>query len=218
MDGMTGFNPEQAIRDISSTSEWLFSGYREYFDFCKSFINNLGDKWASPKAVEFGEKYMPLIKEAILYMLKVQTSFDKSAREAYNIIARSNGYPLMHVSKEGQEVVNEVASLMDGEFKPFREEYVGTVGMNINQAKEVLNTFISNTSVAIKDFESAPVEVAFFDPSGEMATAFRNEINNIKEKVTSLAESIENEVKGAMEEETNTILLAKQNATDTMSA
>lgn len=221
MSEITGFNPEQAKRNINDTTSALYKIMDEYASTSFAFFLDLSIKWASPKAKEFGDKYQPMVKDAALDIYKLEFSLSNNSIAAYDALATSNGYPTFRGDNGPYEtsvmIMNEELDYLESD-KLFKEDFYGTVGMNVLQAKEILANYSANVNSLVQSLGDVPVEIAFYDPGSEMASAYRNAVEKIKEKILSTTQSIETDVKSAMEEEVDTILLAKQNATDTLSA
>ena len=74
----------------------------------------------------------------------------------------------------------------------------------------------TESSKCISALDSVPLNVAFYDPNGELAFAYKDALEKIKEKITETTSSIEKAVNTAMTEELNTILIAKDSAAETL--
>ncbi len=220
MDGMTGFNPEESLRKIKETVDALEralgSGYQRA---CEDFFYKLQKKWYSPRAIEFGKKFIPLLKEVIKDSRKLVQSLYINSMEAYNKLATANGYPRAELNQiVDPDFLYEVTLEDFGQHPGFEDNYYGTVGMNVLHVKEILNKFIADVAFAKKDLTEVPVGVAFYDPEGAMASAYKTEVEKLAGKISESLEGISKEINSAMQEEENTVLIAKDNATDTMSA
>lgn len=219
MDGFTGFNPEQAAKSLSNVGAQMYDILSSYYGYNRYFFHELSSKWASPRAVEFGQKFQPMVANSAKDILKFYRSVMIKATDAYDALAKSNSIvgttarPAILDTSYVAEQMSELDSLSNNNFK---DNYYGTVGMNILDAEKVLENYTRNMRDIIGSLNDIPLDIAFYDPGNEMALAYKNALNELKDKISSITQDIDKEVRIAMTEEINTILIAKKEATHTM--
>lgn len=88
--------------------------------------------------------------------------------------------------------------------------------MNIYQVKLAVEVFETKIQRVINEIDNIPMNIAFYDEDGSQAAAYANEIKKMKDKTIEMTTQIVADIKSAMETEQNSILLAKQQATQTL--
>ncbi len=216
MSDITGYNRLVAFDQIKRTIFAIDRTIVSYYDANKDFWDELYLKWASPKAVEFSNKYQPIIYNELLDFFKMERAFIIDAVDACKKIAEANGdtsfsvnnFPLIDIALESKHI--------GGDFPTFREDFFGTVGMNVMKVKEIIAKYIADTSEAVASLSDIPFDIALFDPDNAMANAYKNQIEKMKEKMEATITMIKSDISKAMGEEENTILIAKDSATEAL--
>ena len=211
MDGMTGLSPEVAKKNIETFYGEYSAAEGHLFETFQVLFMGLKDLWASPKAAEFANTYTPRINDVLSESRSGVCTVVKNAVRAYNTVSRSHG-----------------GGTMDTDFlweTPFKGDYKlleskdGIVGMNVMQVRLLLDEFNNNISdLVMSRFNELPWDIALYDPNGEQKAAYTSSIKNILDHITNVVVDIRNDLNGYMETEENTILLAKQQSTETMNA
>ena len=210
MDGMTGFNPGEAKEQIE---KFYYSGIVAcialYDAYYYDFFDNLYAVWASPKAVEFGIKYAPIMQMSIYSNIEMFKNIARKAGNSYNIIATANG-------ENGIDVDLDIDFLhVNFELNTsLSAERDGIVGMNFMQVKLALAAFEHSIKKYYSQLDGLPLDIAFYDPDGSQKEAYKSLIEKSKKEVTEIVNSVKADIQAAMEEEENTILLAKQKSTE----
>ncbi len=213
MNEMTGFNPEQAKNDIMN---FYGNGQTAKMALVHAFedlYSDLKEEWASDKAVEFDNKHRSTINETISTFRNSINKICQNACNAFDEIASKQGVP-------GCGLASILDSASDSTFEyQFAVIYYnknGVVGMNIEAVNNTLEVFDSKIAAFVELVDNLPLNIAFFDPDGSQAKAYKSLIDNSKSKVLEEIEAIKNDIKTAIVTEQNNILLAKQQATDTL--
>ncbi len=210
-EGMTGLNPGQAKQNIENFYSSAMHAGEELSNAFSDLLLNLSNSWASPKAMIFGESCDAQGSDLLNNYYTAIYSIAKNAEHAYNVIASAHGgegYISVNISNEGH-----VESLGGRSFKAEKD---GVVGMNIALVKVDLDAFDISMNKFYSSLDSIPMEIAFYDTEGTQLASYRNAIAKCKNDAKTAAESVRKEVQAAMETEQNTILLAKQQATETL--
>ena len=218
MAEFTGLNPEEARMQIENFFDEISITSWNFCEFgMDSFIKGLKTAWCSPKAKEFGEKYFPKLYAIYDNCLTTATNICISAVAAYNYLATSNNTQTMSAdgfeNGKQKELIESKKGMLLDEISPN-----GVVGMNVAQVKMYLEVFKGNVDTFIRDMTSIRdnVDIAFYDPNGEMKAAYKTLIQKLIDNVTDLTSSMYTDLYHAFNDETDTILLAKDNAVSTM--
>ena len=92
----------------------------------------------------------------------------------------------------------------------------GIVGMNIVQARYARDDFKDQVMKFLDDLNNMPMDIALYDPSGEMKAAFKKLITDFISEMTDELTAVSADMDVALETEENRIELAKEQATQTM--
>lgn len=217
----TGLDLERAVRDIETFSQAASKNREEFYHAFSFLFEELSDLWASPNAKSFGEKFKREITDRLDQYDEDIAIICTNARRAYNILASQQGANTMGDSK-WISFLAEDGSYSKGQFvgnmADLLEEKNGRTGMNIEMIRLLLPNFVSKVNSALDSMSSLPSAIAFYDTNGSMQASFNDRISTMKQKIESTISSITTDLQTAMNEEENNLLLAKQQATDTMSA
>ncbi len=220
MDGMTGLNPEQAKETISKFEDEMATFrqmlIRDAFEFLE---NELSKKWYSPKAVEYGKE----LNKKVFYLnydIKHYTQLiGKNAIASYNILAAANGISGIDNYFNESNLINGVHGNVYNPHNKniFMEESPsGDVGMNVTLVKNVLQLFMDNVDKALRQLDNVPLNIAFYDPNEELKHRFNKLIVSLRNETIELASSARDNVMHDMEQESDNIRIAKQEATEAL--
>ena len=236
MDGFTGFNPTEARNNIETTTEKLSNILCDgIISETNNFFGLVSKFWASPKAIEFGEKYTSELDTISRHFLLLIRSFSKKAVEAYDSYARVNGTPafsgefadkannfvdlINETDANGETVIGTLYGELDLAAVQFKENLAGVVGINTLEIDNVCDDFFNVKVPAILSlFDEVNMSVAFYDPSGEVAAAYQNEVKALKEEASELFTNMANDIKQAIETERNTVMIAATQSADILSS
>ena len=218
MNDFTGFNQDLALNEIDEFAHTMHNIYISYLKCNETFFGEMSHKWASPNAIKFGNEMQPKVVSALLDIVKLDRSYEIKLYDAYNDLCEKNG--LTGVSFDiGNELEGRLRSIESNEIlskNVFKDNYFGSTGMNIEDAKVILDNYV-NEMININEFlENIPLVVSFYDPGDEMLTAYVDSIIDIKEKVRNTAVELRKRVEEALNTETNNILIAKEHAVETL--
>ncbi len=219
-EGMTGLNPEVALRQIHEFFETVDKYCTDFWkNGAEIFMVGLEKVWCSPKAVEFAEKHFNKIYSIDYVVYITFRNICINAITAYNIVARANGWDAIlyddTFSPSNLDDINNIGAPDEPyELKEVNEN--GVVGMNHMQVKNLLSIFKTKVDELIKNIDTLPLDIAFYDPNGEMKAAYKQEITNLINRISSDYNDISTDINNAIETEINTMLLAKQEATDAL--
>ena len=220
MDNFTGLSLSQASNDIAEYHKAAFANRHRIWEAYEYLFTELSEFWASPKAVEFDNTFRPQIAELLDYYDKNIAIICSNSRQSYNILARANGAPILeddgtyYIGEDGRYPI----SFPVDDFPSLLDTKNGVAGMNTQQVKNVQKIFTSKISNAVSDMDNIPMEIAFYDPDGSLQLSFANRVESIKQKIWAVLEVVTRSINNAMLNETHTLLLAKQQATESLSA
>ena len=221
MADITGYSPAQAQQDINNFTEAYQAADIILQNAMGDFVDELSTKWYSPKAVEFWHFYVA--ERTILLTLITRTEWTilSNSVASYNILAKSNGAatmdnpyttwasstnPMLFTSSRGDPTFKEVSDN-------------GAVGMNTLAVKSMLiPLLVEGVNRSIEAFMDLPTNIAFYDPAGELQAKFKELIKNMVEQIRTQMGNILDKLQTDLEDEVENITLAKEAATDTLSA
>lgn len=210
-DGWTGINIDEVKGQLDAFDETMkniVSEYRAAFDLLNE---ELYSTWASKNAVDFNANLLNLShiifaidssRERILY----------SAALAARYMAKHNGADFSYDAK----VPENLDRMYD--FKRLEESKNGIMGMNVALAKVAVSTFTDSYKNVASKLDSISVNFSLLDPSGELENSYRELINETISHIDEIAESSINVLNAKFEEETNNIILGKQQAENILTA
>ena len=214
-EGFTGINTDQARKDIRFFDNSCFYAHYEFSMTMHHLFDVLSAKWASPKAVEFFNNYIGEILELSSEFRTTYKHIVSGAVAAATQLAVVNGTTFEY----GDNTIEagEIESAYGG-YEPCKEELNGQVGMDVEGVKNALGIFDTEVKKVVKAIDSLPEGIAFYDPEGNMVGSYNRNIKDLEVKFTDLFNGMIADLKNAIESESDNILLAKQKATETMSA
>ena len=207
-NGMTGLDPECAVYDYNELASSLMDLRGEIVSWLKDFYSDMVELWASPNATEFGKMFSGLSDELASEFCKSANIIVDNTRAAIQIMAHAN-----NVSVNLEKVAYPKWS---SDF-PFRANKDGIVGMNVNLARNASNAMITRGQLLVNKIDGTfHLRLSLYDPSGNLTDLFFELIHNFSQKVSAAIETLSSYIKTSMDEETNTVLLAKTQAVNIM--
>ncbi len=227
MDGMTGFNPQQAKINIADFALNAGNACADIDEAYGLLFYELENFWASPKAVEFSDNYIPRIDGLINEMSETIKAIVKGAINGYNYVARTHdtgGW-----IEDVDSLINGVYGDSHGDFgtrdasgvheRGLLADKNGLVGMNIAAVRDiVMPNFNMSINKVVNALDEIPTSIALYDEEGSQQQAYESNIRGFITKFNELNEELSASMKEALETETNNILIAKQKSTESMKA
>ena len=243
-NGMTGLDPEKAKEQIYSFIETCLAIKKEYeTNGIAPFLRNLSYSWCSPRAVEFGKKQIPRLFAIANDIETIAGIIGRNAARAFDFLARANGLSRIlgdmedewyimrqsHIDRDTNDYEIRTDKYDNPEiqtwsnFDPnyyFSEasRFGGIVGMNKTIVKLALNELNGAINDCINGLNNLPMDIALYDPSGEMMSSFKNLIKKMVSEDEEIIKGITDDINVALEEEQDRIELAKEQATQAMNA
>ena len=204
----TGLNPERARADINNFQNEYFAAISKCDDALEAFLDLLEINWASPKAVEFYQRFADRLSETFYSKPTEEgNKIVEGAIEAFNSISSANGgstisdFGMMGVGAGSHE---------------FKEEIDGDVGMNIANVSTAIPEFKQGVESGLNDLANVPKQIAFYDPAGEQAATYETGIIRVHDYIDQTVNTLISIVNTAIAEEQDNINLGKQGAVDAM--
>ena len=220
MADMTGFNTTQAQAQLEAFKEAYEEAGKILNNAFYNFQDELRTKWYSPKAVEFYSSYIGVRTKVWNSKTRTFWTIMNNAIGSYNILARSNGEAEMenpYSRLANATILYSSGDHADVEFSERSPE--GAVGMNTLLVKNVvIPLFKESIAKSISAFESLPLDIAFYDPAGELKASFKEMIVKMTEVITTEVDSLLQTVNEALGTEIENITIAKESAAETLSA
>lgn len=213
MEGFTGINIESAHSQIEVFAEMGSSASLELTNAIDSFFDDLSTKWASPKAVEFSGMYRVSLcdlRDELNITLKHKIH---GCNDAAASLANANGATWTNVDNPFE---NYAGGVFVG--TPLKEEIDGVVGMAVDNVKVIRDIFKTQMEKVTGILSEIPKTIDFYSPDGSLVTTYATGIESINSKMSELISSTLTSINTAIDEESDNVLLAKQNASDTLAA
>lgn len=212
MDGFTGLNIEKASHDIESFNQTCWEIQSKVRMPLKEFFIYLARHWASPVAKQFSDNICAKWEEVDSEYLTAFQHIVSGATDAGRALARANGLDLPNIINPGNvATADPIKSFIS-------EDINGIVGMDVEGVRIALDAFKEQEKEGIALFDELPENIAFYDPNGELIGTYSRNVKNFKTKFQEIINTVITEMEGYLETETDNILLAKQNANDTLNA
>ena len=222
-DGFSGLNPSKAKNDIEIFEGAGMQVYNIIKDANVKFVTDMSSHWWSRRAVDFAEQNLPIMADAQNSIYRFINNTVVKAVNAYNSLASNN---TDHISTDRSAMVegqlpNDTPEVFQvggaGGQTAFKEiGPSGKVGMYVDDVNATylpeLTTTITN---AINTYlDNIPDTISFYDPSGEIALAYKNGIAEGKSKLDTELKSIYDSINAVVESEIN---LSKEEAANAAS-
>ena len=214
MDEFTGINIERAVNDISTFNNKCWEIQAAIRFPLKELFLFLSKHWASPIAKDFsdkiGDRWLEIDSDYITNFKHIVSG----AEEAAQSLARANGtnYPQTGLNMEpGQTMPGDPIPALSDSLN-------GTTGMDVEGVRNNLGIFKTKIKSALEQFNDLPDGIAFYDPNGDMIGSYSRNIKEFKSTFENLINDIITAIESYLETEADNILLAKQQAIDTMNA
>ena len=214
MDGFTGLNPAEAKANIDAFVNAMNEVAMIFLNGGNALFGNLRETWCSPRAVEFGDKYSYVLYDSTFTAIKdAAMLIARNAETAYNTISIANGGGYLGANYGSQPVPS-----IQGYFGNLNETGTsGIVGMNLMQVQLALVVYGEAVEKGLNALAAVPTNIAFYDPNGEQQATYKAEIEKVKNNLEETINSMLDEIEAAMETEQNSLILAKESATDALS-
>ncbi len=212
-EGFVGFNPGQVKSDIQNFATQAGNACMDLEEaFCGLFIE-LHKAWASPRAVDFNQ-YIPELEKIIEYFSDQIKAVIRGAVNAYNYAASAHGVGGFIDVEEF-----EVHTINRWGYEKLEESRDGNVGMNVQLVKDfILENFRKEATDVLNRIRELPTSIALYDNEDGQRKAYSTNIKQTVEVIAILCRKMDVRINIAIVTEANNIMLAKQNATDTLTA
>ena len=235
MDGFIGLNPKEAATQIMNFYEMCSEiGVKFSTEGFGEFHNALRKSWCSPRAVEFGKKELPKLLMIAYDIQKVAAIICRKANDAYNKMAVTQGLPTITCSDNYQAMLERGGNATLGDMTGLDAasnyeiagggEYLlevspeGIVGVNKENVILALGNLKHTVAITMNRLNCLPKDIALYDPSGDLLTAYGIIIKEMISELESVIHSVNNELFTALEGEVERVELAKEQAVEAMSA
>ena len=233
-DGMIGLSPEQARDQLHSFGCDCTDIIGHFFrrDGFHPFRDALYEAWCSPKAQEFGKTHLTKLLMIEQDITKTAHNIIARATNAYNKLATSNGLSPIDWSEWGLDYSDGNLTIGDPTLS-YVFDYIGKdgdgnylravspdgiVGMNKNRVKQALDNLNVAVNTCINELNNLPMDIAFYDPNGEMQAGFKELIKDMISEIHDVMNEIKKEINTAINEESDAIELAKNQAVEAMNS
>ena len=214
MSGFTGLNIERAVYDIKELHDIGWDIQEKVRMPLKYFFIYLEKHWASPVAKQFSDEVCAVWQELDSEYMTSFLHILQGAEDAARALAQSNGaYFPCHYGLESGYVHNGDPIVIH-----IKEDIDGIVGMDVEGVRIALEAFKDQEKEGIALFDDLPEYIAFYDPEGELLGTYGRNVKNFKTKFEKIINTINEKMESYLETETDNILMAKQNAADTLNA
>jgi len=199
MNGLTGYNKQEFIKNIAEFEEAMNYIANELTSAGQQLFEVLRSTWYSPKAVEFSKEFSSsLYTFTVLEVLKGKIDVCGRAVDALNVMAAANNDSLLNIPTPsvptGESFGDLLATGPDG-----------SVGMAAQVVTAAANEYKSNLDKALSLLDSVPTGIAVFDPSGGVQEVYTNYINRIKNAINEVSNAVMNSLTAAIQEEESNI-------------
>ena len=140
------------------------------------------------------------------------------AESAATALANANGqsFSRNYSLESGTRYTNSLADYSN--MPPCEESKNGVSGMDTESVRIALEEFKRSSSRAINSFDDIPNGIAFYDNNNSLVDVYSRNVNTFKSIFEDIFNNIINEITAYLETEQDNILLAKQQAEDTLRA
>ncbi len=221
MDNFTGLDVEKAKREILYFQESALNAEKTITTALEEFFTQLSKKWASPNAANFSKEYTAKFASEIQFLRTSIYHVINGAVDAGNILARANGTSFLNVL----EVLGQVLlSIKPGEnasapeFAKCSVELNGAVGMAVENVKIIRDNFIKKITTGMDELNAVPRSISFFSTDGSLMNSYKTGIDTFISNFSTELEAVKNALNNLIDVETDNIILAKEQATNTMNA
>lgn len=207
MSGFTGVNPAQAEVDFVYVTMFFDSGVNILNGAFEFITRDIPIVWASPKAFEFGNKYIPQLNSIMKQFCSLANKFVPATYNAIDALLKANGVSSSSMSYEKYEPIEYANN--------FKEEIDGVVGMTIENVRNILYSFINRMESFHNVMEfGRGLNIALYDPNGEIKSAFKAMMDHTEEEINGVVDNIKKSLESAIEEEINKVNTAKVASVD----
>lgn len=208
MSNFTGYSPQEAKKNIQDFYNITRSAVYRLNHAYENFFRDLYLDWSSPKAVEFNQKYNVTLSEQIQFFSDTIEKVVDSAIEAYNANALANGGAMVFIDRTPFPQTRGINLI--------EVTYGGLVGMDVIGVQVDLEHYQTSVDEVFTILDNLPMNIAFYDPDGAQAAAYKEAITNARNKVYDEVSNLIKDIEGAIEEETKKVEDAASNASETL--
>ena len=213
MNGLTGLDIERAKHDIETFDSMASTALNNIHNCFYNLYTVLNEHWASPVAVQFTSKNSQQINELNENMATTIAHIVNGAISAAENLSNANGisFPL-----KSEKNFASATGCTGVPCEPCKDQLNGVTGMDVEGVKQALNVFRTTAINALEEIVSLPNVIHFYDPNGDMVGEYNRGVDSFKQQYHDLIEQTYTEMRSYIETEADNILLAKQNATQTL--
>ena len=215
MDGFTGLNIEQANTEIQDFMSKTFEIKHDFEKCFKTLFEVLNKKWASSNAKSYTNQTIPEICELHANYWNTILHIIHGACDAANYLAEANGASFTQYFGSIEAGFENESNL---ELSPCNAEINGAVGMDLASVKMAVEFFSRDTKTIISKLNVVPKKISFYDANGDLLSTYDRNVTEFIKQFSVLFDKIERALRLYLQSEQDNILLAKENATNTMSA
>ncbi len=207
-DGWTGINISDVQKQLDAFKDAMKQIKSKYVQGAIKFTSNLSLVWASEKAVDFNQQIVSL------------EGFEEELNNCHNNILMSAAKAASFMAKYNGAEFEYDYTLWHGHyfFDKLQSEKDGLKGMNVALVKVALNDFHDKMKAVEADLDGVPMNFSMFDPAGDLQAEYKKMIDKSIIYIRNELSTIETVLNKAIEEETNNIMLGKQQAENVMAA
>ena len=208
MSNFTGYSPTEAKNNIKYFYDVTRSAILQLNHAYENFFRSLYLDWSSPKAVEFNQKYNVTLAEQIQFFSDTIESIVDKAEAAYNENAFANG--------GGYIIIDRTPFPETRGIDLSAVNYGGLVGMDVIGVQVDLDHYKASVDEVIKVIDNLPMNIAFYDPDGSQANAYKTAITTARNKVYDEISNLIKDIEAAIENEVKTTKDAASSAASTL--
>ena len=221
MDDFTGLDIGKAKSEILNFKESALNAEKTITSSLKVFFNELSKKWASPNAVDFTSEYTTKFANEVQNLRTSIFHVINGAIDAGNILARANGANFLSAIDSLAQALYGISPGQEAyapEFAKCRETLNGATGMAVENVKIIRDVFIQKIMGGMDELSAVPKTISFYSTDGSLMNSYQTGIDTIISNFSNELVSIKESLNNFIETEANNIILAKQQATDTLRA
>lgn len=213
VEGFIGLDVERACAVLQKFHDSALDIELNYSKTLRNLFATLEVKWASPVAVDFSKKISQVTTDLYRSFSTTSMHIVSGAEEAATILARANGISFP------QRFAVSAGSYDNSHFTcSCKTDIHGLVGMDKASVKIAVDVFEAEMKSVLQSLEHLPKGIAFYDSENNLVNTYDRNIDEFISTFSSECEDLVKDMRGYIETEIDNILLAKNEASDTMSA
>ena len=212
-NGWTGLDETRARDNIREFTDKSIIAENKLLEANLHFFESLRKYWTSPKAVQFGNTYVPKFERLIESYDRNAREIIKSAQIAFNTMAHSQGIIGRDISgfEDSFPFGRFDGNAFVGFFNEKNDRWVS--GMNIAVVEtQIIPTYIEEFGRAKGLLNEIPTNVALYDPDNNLNSSYALKVNNFINEMSMLYNDMLNSVNQATKEEILILDIAKNQA------